>query len=45
MKLKDIQLMFENGLLSEKGKDCFIFLLKTHNEFEDDIEENELKCF
>lgn len=37
--------MYENGLLSEKGKDCFIFLLKTHQEFEDKIEEHELKCW
>lgn len=45
MKVKDIQIMYENGLLCEKGKDCFIFLLKTHHNFDDKVEENELKCF
>ena len=44
MKVKDIQTMYENGLLSENGKDCFIFLLKQHKlELEDEIPEIELK--
>jgi hypothetical protein len=42
MKLKDIQLMYENKLLSDEGKDVFIYLLKIHD-FEDEINKEEIR--
>jgi hypothetical protein len=42
MKLKDMQLMFENELLSDKGKNAYIYLLKINKDldFEVDIDEH-----
>lgn len=43
MKVSDIQKLYEKDLLSDKGKDFFIYLLKVKPNMEDDIEEWEIK--
>jgi hypothetical protein len=41
IKVKDIQSMYERDLLSEKGKDFFIYILKLYD-LDDEIEKEHL---